>query len=69
MRFLELEGGYIFIAIFIMAVTIFVTTRSFMSKKELQSGSTYGIYHSHNYDRGTLLAHNFKNGKGSKSLL
>jgi len=30
--FFKLEGGYIIIAIFTLAITIFVTTRDFMPK-------------------------------------
>jgi len=33
MKFLELEGGYLVIAAFILGVTIFVTTRDFMSQR------------------------------------
>jgi len=38
MRFLEMEGGYIAIAIFFLVITIIVTTRSFMPKKALKNG-------------------------------
>ncbi len=36
--FLFLEGAYLVIAIFIMAVTLFVTTREFMSKDAPKKG-------------------------------
>lgn len=38
MQFLELEGGYLVIGIFILVVTAFVTTRSFMSKSSFKLG-------------------------------
>lgn len=38
MQFLELEGGYLVIGGFILAVTIFVTTRPFMPKNSLKKG-------------------------------
>jgi len=38
MKFLEIEGGYIAIAIFFLIITIIVTTRSFMPKKALKNG-------------------------------
>lgn len=38
MQFLELEGGYLAIGLFILAVAIFVTTRSFMSKSSFKKG-------------------------------
>ncbi len=38
MQFLELEGGYLAIAIFILAITAFVTTRDFMSQKSFKTG-------------------------------
>jgi hypothetical protein len=37
-KFFELEGGYLFIAFVIIIVTIFVTTRPFMSKGSLKKG-------------------------------
>lgn len=37
-NFLFLEGAYIVIAIFILAVTLFVTTRDFMSKDAPKKG-------------------------------
>jgi len=37
-KFLELEGGYLFIAFVILMVTIFVSTRPFMSKGSLKKG-------------------------------
>jgi hypothetical protein len=37
-KFFELEGGYLFIAFVILLVTIFVTTRPFMSKGALKKG-------------------------------
>ncbi len=37
-KFLELEGGYLFIAFVILAVTLFVTTRPFMSKESITKG-------------------------------
>ncbi len=37
-KFLELEGGYLFISFVILAVTLFVTTRPFMSKGALKKG-------------------------------
>lgn len=40
MQFLELEGGYLGIALFILAITAFVTTRSFMSKQSFRYGMT-----------------------------
>lgn len=38
MQFLELEGGYLAIGLFILGVTIFVTTRSFMPKGSFKKG-------------------------------
>lgn len=38
MQFLELEGGYLAIGLFILGITIFVTTRSFMPKGEFKKG-------------------------------
>ncbi len=37
-KFLELEGGYLFIAVVILLVTLFVTTRPFMSAGSLKRG-------------------------------
>ena len=37
-EFLELEGAYIFIGLFILGITIFVTTRNFMSKNAFKIG-------------------------------
>jgi hypothetical protein len=37
-KFLELEGGYLFISFVILAVTLFVSTRPFMSKGALKKG-------------------------------
>jgi len=38
MQFLELEGGYLAIAIFTLVITAFVTTRSFMAKNSFKKG-------------------------------
>lgn len=38
MKFLELEGAYIVIGIFILIVTAFVTTRSFVGKNAFKIG-------------------------------
>jgi len=38
MKFLELEGGYLFISFVVLAVTLFVTTRPFMSKGAVKKG-------------------------------
>jgi len=38
MQFIELEGGYLAIAFFVLAVTAFVTTRNFMSQKSFKIG-------------------------------
>lgn len=38
MQFLELEGGYLAIAIFVLSVTAFVTTRNFMGKNSFKIG-------------------------------
>lgn len=38
MQFLELEGGYLAIAAFILVVTAFATTRSFMGKHSFKYG-------------------------------
>lgn len=38
MRFLELEGGYLVIAAFIILVTIYVSTRPFMPKGSYKKG-------------------------------
>ena len=38
MKFIELEGGYLVIALFIVVVTIIVTTRDFMSKNAFKIG-------------------------------
>ncbi len=37
-KFLELEGGYLFISFVVLMVTLFVTTRPFMSKGALRNG-------------------------------
>jgi len=37
-KFLELEGGYLVIALIILLVTIFVSTRPFMPKTALKKG-------------------------------
>jgi len=37
-KFFELEGGYLFIALVILVVTLFVTTRPFMSKGSVKKG-------------------------------
>jgi hypothetical protein len=37
-KFFILEGGYLFIAFFILAVTLFVTTRPFMPKGSVKKG-------------------------------
>ena len=37
-KFLELEGGYLFIAFVILAVTLFVTTRPFFSHGAIKKG-------------------------------
>ena len=37
-KFLELEGGYLFIGLVILLVTLFVTTRPFMSKGSVKKG-------------------------------
>jgi len=42
-KFLELEGGYLFIAFVILAVTLFVSTRPFMSKGALKKGMFWVI--------------------------
>jgi len=36
--FIKLEAGYLTIAIFVLAITAFVTTREFMPKGRLQEG-------------------------------
>jgi len=38
MNFLTLEGGYLVIGLFILAVTAFVTTRPFMAKGSFTKG-------------------------------
>ncbi len=38
MKFLELEGAYIIIAVFILAIGAFVTTREFMPKNAFKKG-------------------------------
>ncbi|MFZ9660102.1 MAG: hypothetical protein ACO29X_06095 [Arcobacteraceae bacterium] len=43
MQFLELEGGYLAIATFILIVTLFVTTRPFMGQNSLKYGLS-GIF-------------------------
>jgi hypothetical protein len=40
-KFLELEGGYLFIAFVVLMVTLFVTTRPFMSKGALKKGMVW----------------------------
>jgi len=37
-KFIELEAGYLFIGLVILLVTLFVTTRPFMSKGALKKG-------------------------------
>ncbi|MBT4731548.1 hypothetical protein HOB87_06235 [Candidatus Woesearchaeota archaeon] len=41
MQFLELEGGYLAIAGFVLVVTVFVTTREFMPKSAFKKGMLY----------------------------
>ena len=55
MKFLELEGGYLVIGLFIMVVALVVTTRDFMSKNALKIGLpiTFAIVSSF------ILAHYF----------
>lgn len=38
MQFIELEGGYLIIGLFIMVVAVVVTTREFMSKNSFKIG-------------------------------
>ena len=38
MQFIELEGGYLIIGLFIMIVAVVVTTRKFMSKNSFKVG-------------------------------
>jgi hypothetical protein len=38
MQFLELEGGYLVIGLFVLIVSIIVTTRSFMPKNSFKKG-------------------------------
>jgi hypothetical protein len=39
--FFKLEGAYLVIALFILAVTVFITTREFMPKGSLKKGLIY----------------------------
>ena len=54
-KFLELEGGYLVIGLFIMIVALIVTTRDFMSKNALKIGFpiTFAVISS------LILAHYF----------
>ncbi len=41
MEFIELEGGYLAIAVFVLLITAFVTTRAFMPKAAFKKGMLY----------------------------
>ncbi|MBD3829309.1 MAG: hypothetical protein IE890_02360, partial [Arcobacter sp.] len=43
MEFIELEGAYLVIALFVIGVAFFVTTRNFMPKNALKKGLFYTI--------------------------
>ncbi len=72
MNFLEMEIGYIIIALFFLTVTAIVTTRSFMPKGAFKKGmSVVGIilvafiaFHYYNTtSRMKMIAKEFNNGK------
>jgi len=71
-KFLELEGGYLFIGFVILLVTLFVTTRPFMSKGALKKGVGWvlvvlsffiGLHFKITTDRMTEVKSAFKEGK------
>ncbi len=71
-KFLELEGGYLFISFVILAVTLFVTTRPFMSKGALKKGMMWvslvlaffiGLHFKITTDRMSEVKSAFKEGK------
>jgi hypothetical protein len=71
-KFLELEGGYLFISFVILAVTLFVTTRPFMSKGALKKGMIWvglvlalfiGLHFKITTDRMSEVKSAFENGE------
>ena len=71
-NFLELEAGYLFIAFVILAVTLFVTTRPFMSKGALKKGMIWvtlvlaffiGLHFKITTDRMSEVKEAFNEGK------
>ncbi len=71
MEFIELEGGYLVIALFILAVTMFVTTRAFMPKGAFKKGMFYvflilalfiGVHFSVTTSRMQSVANAFEQG-------
>jgi len=71
-KFLELEGGYLFIAFVVLMVTLFVTTRPFMSKGALKKGMIWvslvlalfiGLHFKITTDRMNKVKEAFNQGK------
>jgi len=71
-KFFELEGGYLFIAFVVLMVTLFVTTRPFMSKGALKKGMIWvslvlaffiGLHFKITTDRMNEVKEAFKKGK------
>ncbi|WP_291930751.1 hypothetical protein [Candidatus Thioglobus sp.] len=72
MQFLELEGGYLAIAGFVLLVTMFVTTRSFMPKGAFKKGMVsvllvlilfIGLHFNATINRMQSVASAFNNGE------
>ena len=71
-KFLELEAGYLVIGLFILLVTIFVTTRPFFGKGAVLKGLVYvgifllvtiGMHYKITTDRMVSVKSAFKEGK------
>jgi len=71
-KFLELEAGYLFIAFFILMVTLFVTTRPFMGKGAMRKGLlsvglflslAIGMHYKITTERMSRVKSAFKEGK------
>ncbi len=71
-KFLELEGGYLVIGFFILAITLFVTTRPFFAKGAVVKGLSYvglflvvviGMHYKITTDRMASVKSAFKEGK------
>ena len=71
-KFLELEAGYLFIGLFTLLVTLFVTTRPFFGKGAVLKGVTYvsifllfaiGMHYKVTTDRMSTVKSAFAEGK------